>query len=136
MVNGTTDTRIFPARLSALPDIVQFITDVCERHGFAAELRSRICVLVEELFTNTVRHGHRRDTDEPVLVALSAATGRVKVTYEDTAPPHDPFAAPPSSSAADGKLGGVGLLLIAGMSRPEYRYAEGKNRVCLVVDTA
>jgi len=128
-------TRVFPARMSALPAIEQFVAEVCVRGGVARAARFRLSVLVEELFTNTVRHGHARDTDEPVLLGLETAPGRVTLTYEDTAPPHDPFSASSRSAPAD-VVGGVGVRLIAGMSTPEYRYADGKNRIRLAMDTS
>ena len=134
-MSGNRHVGVFSARLSALPQIQQFIADVCARCGLSRESHLRLSLLVEELFTNTVRHGHGRDTDEPVVLVLEAAPGRMTAIYEDTAPPHDPFATPPSPSVEE-KVGGVGLRLIAGMSTPEYRYAEGKNRISLVMQTA
>jgi serine/threonine-protein kinase RsbW len=121
--------------MSALPDIERFIVEVCEACGVARESRFRLAVLIEELFTNTVRHGHAGDTDEPVVLVLQPSPGRMTAIYEDTAPPHDPFATSPSPTV-EGKVGGVGLQLIAGMSRPEYRYANGKNRISLVLHTS
>jgi anti-sigma regulatory factor (Ser/Thr protein kinase) len=135
MESSNPDARVFPARMSALPDIEEFLAGVCARHGIPRDLRSRLSLLVEELFTNTVRHGHGRDSDEPVALALEAAPGRLTVTYEDTAPPHDPFAAPPRSAPGDTQIGGVGLRLIAAMSSPEYRYANGRNQISLVIAT-
>jgi serine/threonine-protein kinase RsbW len=135
MQRADRHTQVFPARMSALPAIEQFVAEVCVRGGIARDARFRLSVLVEELFTNTVRHGHARDTDEPVVLALETAPGRVTLTYEDTAPPHDPFSASPRSTAADA-VGGVGVRLIAGMSTPEYRYTDGKNRIRLAMDTS
>jgi serine/threonine-protein kinase RsbW len=135
METDNRHTRVFPARLSALPEIEQFIADVCMESGLAREPRFRLSLLVEELFTNTVRHGHGRDTDEPVVLVLETAPGRITVIYEDTAPAHDPFAASGPRSPADATVGGVGLLLIAGMSTPEYRYEDGKNRISLAIET-
>jgi anti-sigma regulatory factor (Ser/Thr protein kinase) len=136
METGNRHTRVFPARMSALPEIDEFIADVCVRSGLARESRFRLSVLVEELFTNTVRHGHGRDTDEPVVLVLETVPGRMTAIYEDTAPPHNPFAASSPPSTADANVGGVGVRLIAGMSTPEYRYADGRNRICLVIDAS
>jgi anti-sigma regulatory factor (Ser/Thr protein kinase) len=127
------DVGVFPARLSALPDIEAFLAGASARHGLARDVRMRLSLLVEELFTNTVRHGHGKDTDEPVVVALKPEPGRLTVTYEDTAPPHDPFTPPPRPASDEPRVGGIGLLLIAALSRPEYRYADGRNRISLVI---
>ena len=42
---------------------------VCARQGVAAGDTLRLVLVLEELFTNTVMHGHRRDCDAPVLIA-------------------------------------------------------------------
>jgi serine/threonine-protein kinase RsbW len=129
---------VFPARLSALPDVAAFIAETCAAAGIESYLR--LTLLIEELFTNTVEHGHRRESDEPVHIALDIEPGRIAVTYEDTAPPHDPFAAvePPDEAAGveERPVGGLGLLLVASMARDvQYCRAEGMNRIRLVVDT-
>jgi anti-sigma regulatory factor (Ser/Thr protein kinase) len=46
---------------------------------------------VEELFLNTVKHGHRGGSDAPVWITMEAADGSVSLTYEDRAPPFNPF---------------------------------------------
>ena len=67
--------------------------------------------------------------------STETAPGRMTATYEDTAPPHNPFAAR-APSAAGTAIGGIGLLLVAGMTIPEYRYTAGKNHISLVIGTS
>lgn len=126
----------FPARLSALPDVAAFIAETCRAAGIEADLR--LTLLVEELFTNTIVHGHRRESDERVHLELDVEPGRIGLTYEDTAPPHDPFAGvePPDETAGvdERPVGGLGLLLVAAMARDvEYSRVEGRNRIRLAV---
>jgi anti-sigma regulatory factor (Ser/Thr protein kinase) len=95
-------------------------------------------LLVEELFANTVAHGHGQDSDAPVRIAFDVEPGRVRLLYEDTGPAHDPFASvtPPDDAAEveERPVGGLGVVLIAAMaSDVEYRRADGKNRIALVV---
>ena len=128
---------MFPARLSALPDVAAFIAETCAAAGIQSHLR--LTLLVEELFTNTVVHGHHGESDEPVNIALDIEPGRIAVTYEDTAPPHDPFAAVEAPDEAAGveerPVGGLGILLVAAMAKDvQYCRAEGMNRIRLVVD--
>jgi anti-sigma regulatory factor (Ser/Thr protein kinase) len=138
MESETRNVSVFRARMSALADVEHFVHDVCTRTGVARDLRLKLSLLVEELFTNTVRHGYGRDTDEEIVLAIEASPGRLTLTYEDTAPPHDPFT--PRATAADpstpveAEVGGVGLRLVAGMSRAEYRYADGRNRISLSIE--
>lgn len=130
--------RVFPARLAAVPDVSEFTARAGLAAGFDRDTRLRLALLVEELFTNTVEHGHRGDSEEPVRLAFDAAPGRVALTYEDTAPAYDPFAVVDAPDAAAGveerRVGGLGVILVAAMaSDVEYRRVEGKNRISLVI---
>ena len=131
---------VLPARLSALSGMAAFIAETGARAGVSADLCRKLTLLIEELFTNTVVHGHRGESDEPVRVALETAPGGIALTYEDTAPPHDPFAAvqrPDDATDVDDRpVGGLGVLLVATLARDvEYRRIDGKNHIRLVVIT-
>lgn len=133
--------RVFPARLGRLPDVAAFIVEVCGAAGFDRESGLKLTLLVEELFINTVVHGHRRESDEPVRLAFEVGPRRIALTYEDTAPPHDPFATvmEPDEAAAleDRRVGGLGVLLVAAMASDlTYRHAEGRNRISFVVSAS
>jgi anti-sigma regulatory factor (Ser/Thr protein kinase) len=134
----TSYTRVFPARLTALPQVAAFIAETGAHAGVPAGPCQKLTVLVEELFTNTVVHGHRRESDEPVQVQLEVGPGRFTLTYEDTAPPHDPFASverpDEAADVEERPVGGLGVLLVATLARDvEYRRVEGKNRIRLVM---
>src|SRR5262245_10189582 len=55
----------FPARASELRRISTFLNDFCTRQGVDRQHCLKLNLVVEELFTNTVKHGHRGDTDAP-----------------------------------------------------------------------
>lgn len=130
--------RIFPARRDALPRISTFLAEVCAVAALPREGCLRLTLLVEELFTNTVMHGHGADSDAPVRLECVATVGRIALVFEDTAPPHDPFAAVAAPDAAAGvedrPVGGLGVLLVSSMARQvEYRRVGDKNRISLVI---
>ncbi|MGH7316347.1 MAG: ATP-binding protein, partial [Candidatus Rokuibacteriota bacterium] len=61
--------------------------------------------------------------------------------YEDTGPPHDPFAAvtspDPGAAVEDRPVGGLGVLLVSAMARQvEYRREGDRNRISLVIGAA
>jgi len=88
--------------------------------------------VVEELFTNTVRHGHRGDSDAPVWVSVDAGPSEVHVTYEDTAPAFNPLAYRVQTGEMRGKVGGLGVLLARELAATrDYAYVFGRNRVRL-----
>jgi anti-sigma regulatory factor (Ser/Thr protein kinase) len=139
MEGASHHVHVFPARMSALPDVMAFTARACGAAGFARDACHRLALLVEELFANTVAHGHGEDSDAPVSIAFDVEPGRVRLLYEDTGPAHDPFASvtPPDDAADvdDRPVGGLGVVLIAAMARDvEYRRADGRNRIALVVE--
>lgn len=134
-------SRTFPARRDALPQVDAFLGEVCAAAGLGRETCLRLTLLVEELFTNTVVHGHGADSDAPVRLECEVAPGRVALVYEDTGPAHDPFArvTPPDAGTPieDRPEGGLGVLLVSAMAEQiEYRREGDRNRISLVIATA
>ena len=139
--DASSRARVFPARLSALPEVTAFVAETGADAGVSPGPCQRLALLIEELFTNTVVHGHRGESDAPVRVALEIEPGLVSMTYEDTAPPHDPFAGvqrPDETAGVEERpVGGLGVLLVATLARDvEYRRVDGKNRIRLVMAIA
>lgn len=130
--------RVFRARMDAFPSVRSFIEGVGEAARFGRDDSARLVLLIEELFTNTVLHGHGGDSDAVVHLAFEVAEGRVALAYEDAAPPHDPFATrpppPERPPIEDRPVGGLGVVLVSGMAeRVEYSYAGGRNRIRAVM---
>ena len=132
------DARTWPARMARLPEATAFVESFCESHGLARADALRLTLVVEELFTNTVAHGHGGDCDAPVRIALDATPGHVDLSYEDTAPPFDPVAhladaASELDAAAEQRpIGRVGIALVLRMaSDARYVREDGRNRLHL-----
>jgi serine/threonine-protein kinase RsbW len=125
-------TAVFPARLDALPRLAAFVEETASHAGFGHRDRLRLVLVVEELFTNTVRHGYRGDSDQPVTVSVEIGRDHVRLTYEDAGPAFDPTrstqAAEALSTRAD--AGGHGLRLITGIPS-EVRYSRVGARNCV-----
>ena len=133
-------SRTFPARRDALPQVDAFLGEVCAAAGLRRETCLRLTLLVEELFTNTVVHGHGADSEAPVRLECEVSPGRVALTYEDSGPAHDPFArviAPDAEAGVEERLvGGLGVLLVRAMAQQvEYRRAGDRNLISLVIST-
>jgi len=86
-------SRTFAARLSAFSEVEALLREFALDAGLCHEDSMRLLLIVEELFTNTVRHGHGGDCDAPVDVTLGAAAAHLELAYEDTAPQYDPLEA-------------------------------------------
>ena len=129
---------MIPARLERMRDLRGFLEEFCTASGVATQPCLRLNLVLEELFTNTVRHGHGGDCDAPVWVSLARNAAQVRVTYEDTAPPFNPYARLPDHSPDTTlemrKLGGLGVLLTRGMAASrDYAYVFGRNRIRLAL---
>ena len=121
-------SAMFLARLAELRRIGSFLEGFCAETDLARERCLRLNLVLEELFVNTVHHGHRGDSDAPIWIVLDAQAQAVQVTYEDTAPPFNPFA----YRVEMGKVGGLGVLLTRELAAArEYAYLFGRNRIRL-----
>jgi serine/threonine-protein kinase RsbW/sigma-B regulation protein RsbU (phosphoserine phosphatase) len=99
-----------------------------------SRLAARLRLTIEELFLNTVTHGHGGDTDAPVEVTVHVDVDRVALVYEDTAPPFDPFASveePDASAPVEARpVGRLGVFLITALAdRYGYTRADDRNRI-------
>lgn len=125
---------MFPARLGELHALRSFLEAFCAAAAIGRDGCLRLNLVLEELFTNTVRHGHRGDSEAPVWVSLAEDEERcVTVNYEDTARPFNPFArVSPDTTQEIRKLEGRGLLLLHTLSvERDYAYLFGRNCIRL-----
>ena len=129
---------MFLARLDRLRALREFLESFCADAALGRDPCLRLNLVLEELFTNTVRHGHRGNSDAPVWVTLSAGAEALNLTYEDTAPPFNPYGrppdAPPDTTVKMRKIGGLGVLLTRRLAASrEYAYLYGRNRIRLAL---
>jgi anti-sigma regulatory factor (Ser/Thr protein kinase) len=129
-------TAMFPAKLARLRALREFVDAFCADASVGADHCLRLNLVLEELFTNTVRHGHGGDSEAPVWVILAATPGSLNLTYEDSAPPFNPYGkspdASPDTTLQMRKIGGLGVLLTRKLAASrEYAYLYGRNRIRL-----
>ena len=123
-------SAMFLAQRAELRRIGAFLEGFCTESALARERCLHLNLVLEELFVNTVRHGHRGDCDAPVWITLDAKPDAVQVTYEDTAPAFNPYAHLPEKKP--GKIGGLGVLLTRELAASrDYAYLFGRNRIRL-----
>ena len=134
------DECLVLARLEGLAEAIAFVEAFCADRGVAASDGLRLSLVVEELFTNTVVHGHGGGSDAPVRLVLRADSSHLELSYEDSAPPFDPLEyvarSPVDSTAdvADRPVGQLGIALVVSMAeRVSYVHEDGCNRLQLVL---
>mgnify|MGYP003406525001 CR=1 FL=1 len=131
-------SRTFPAQWRAFEQVKALIAEFGEAAGLGREDRHKLTLIVEELFTNTVTHGHRGDSTAPVQISLEDTAAGVELTYEDSAPQYDPVAASRwtdiESTINERRVGGLGVFLTIGLTNAaDYRFVEGRNRISLTL---
>lgn len=110
-----TDISV-PARSTELPGLLEAIAAQAVELGIAADDAVRLQLIVEELFANTLTHGHHGDSERPVMLSLRRADGISTLHYEDDAPPFD-LSKIGQKFASTAEIGGLGISLIRGMSK-------------------
>jgi serine/threonine-protein kinase RsbW len=134
-VNAVTSRiGMFPSRREAWKGARTLVHDFCDAAGVPREACLRANLVLEELFLNTVTHGHGGGSDAPIWITLTASDGRISFVYEDVAAPFNPFAASTRERldrlARTGREGGLGVILAQGLSASaEYAYLFGRNRI-------
>ncbi len=139
MNHVTTRMGMFQSRLEDLKKARAFIEDFCRGAQIPRDSGLKANLVVEELFLNTVKHGHRGGSEAPVWITLSASGGEISLIYEDRAPPFNPFAAATremlEALAETRREGGLGVILAHGLTATaDYSYIFGRNRIRLTLN--
>jgi serine/threonine-protein kinase RsbW len=120
--------------MDSLAEIRTFIEAACTAAGIGREDCLKIVLIVEELFTNTVTHGYRGESESPVWLAFEPGDAGFTLRYEDAAPPHNPFGEfRPMDTAvliAQQPVGGLGLKLIRSLAQ-DAGYSREGERNCI-----
>ena len=132
----TTRMAMFPSRLQAWKQARGFIEAFCRAAEVPRDTGLKANLVVEELFLNTVKHGHRGGSDAPIWITLTSDGGRISLGYEDCAPPFNPFAPARremlEALAETRREGGLGVILAQGLTAAaDYAYLFGRNRITL-----
>ena len=114
-----------------MAEIRTFVEDACTTAGIGREDCLKLLLIVEELFTNTVTHGYREESESPVWIAFDPCDTGFTLRYEDAAPPHNPFGEyRPLDTAVlivQQPVGGLGLKLIRSLATGAVYSREGER---------
>jgi serine/threonine-protein kinase RsbW len=130
----------FPSRFTSVADISHFVEAFCAGHDVHRDDRLRLTLVLEELVSNTIVHGHGGERDLPIAVSLAKTPIEIIVRYEDSAPAFDVAAALPNETDPleddfDARpVGHLGLHLLAHYAADvAYVRDNGRNRVTLTL---
>jgi anti-sigma regulatory factor (Ser/Thr protein kinase) len=128
-------TLNYPAKINALHAALDDIEQACHAWKIDISLVSRARIVVEELFSNTIKYGYGGECEKPVRLSLKPHP-EFTLTYEDEAPPFNPLvwkakrdeALAPETRPA----GQAGIAMVMGLSaKTSYQRRDGAN--CLTV---
>lgn len=115
------------ARFAELPGLLEAIAGQAAGFGISADDLLRLQLVAEELFTNTITHGHQGDSEHMVGLSLRREDAVLTLRYEDEAPPFD-LTKIPSKTASTVAIGGLGIGLIRGMCKAiRYQRLDQRN---------
>src|SRR5438067_2445178 len=96
--------------------LTEFARTFCSRHRLPDEERSRLLVILDELFTNIVSYGYEGAVGEGhVEVLLSFEADRLVVEFIDDGSPFDPLASNPPDldlPLEERPIGGIGIAIV------------------------
>jgi anti-sigma regulatory factor (Ser/Thr protein kinase) len=122
------------------PRLQAFVDQACNRAGCSPGQRTRVQLVVEELFSNTVKYGQREAVPASVTISVDfAGEHPMTVHYEDDAPQHDAFDQAETEqelklSITKRRVGGLGIVLVRELGKDvSYSWSGGKNRVMFAV---
>jgi len=108
----------FPATMSGLIASLEAIDHMAIAWSLDPALVSRVRLIVEELFSNTIKYGYGEECDRPVRLHFTTDSD-LTLTYEDDAPHFDPTARARESDASimdeDRPEGRAGIAMVLGL---------------------
>ena len=130
--------RCFRAAMSQLTELLVCVRTDCHQSQVELDCICRIELALEELFTNTVRHGYGGDCESPVWLQATHSLAGVCIQYEDAAPAFNPLAyeAQFDQACGDHAPGGLGVNLVRCLANEiTYRRQGDRNVLTLTFAT-
>ena len=120
------------ATTRGLRECLDRIEESCARRNIPRATESRLRVVVEELLSNTIKHGYGGESEQPIRIVLRWSP-RTELVYEDAAPPFYPTAwIPPAVTSSAGAIGQKGIALVLGLAADaHYERLPHGNRITL-----
>ena len=112
------------------------VAEFCREHALDGSVEFDLNLVLEELFTNSVRHGGCAGMPDAARVRLRALPDAIEVVYSDRGDAYNPLDAPQPDLAAplmDRQAGGLGVHLVRQiMSGIHYRRSDDRNELTML----
>ena len=126
---------VIDSQLPELRRAAKLVDEFTAHHGLADEDANAIHVVLDEILSNSIRHGLGGAASHAIAVTLDLSGGEVTIKVEDDGVAYDPTQAPAAvlaTSLDESKEGGYGLTFMRSLTDAiEYRRIDGRNRLVL-----
>ena len=125
------------AEAAELTRLQAFADEFAHQCDLPDDERSRLLIILDELFTNAVTHGHGpHSAGGTIAVALGWRASRLRISFVDDGRPFDPlaFRGPDLAEAREERgIGGLGIHIVRSLvHQARYRREGDRNHLHLV----
>jgi sigma-B regulation protein RsbU (phosphoserine phosphatase) len=128
-------TITLPNDVQKVPELAQFVEEVCEEVGLDMATTMQLNLALEEAVVNVMNYAYPSGVTGNIDIDARANDVRLKFTISDSGSPFDPTAkeeVDTTLSAEERSIGGLGIHLIRQiMDSINYEYVDGKNVLTL-----
>jgi anti-sigma regulatory factor (Ser/Thr protein kinase) len=121
--------------LSELTTLAAFVERYAAAQALPADVAFQINLVLEELVTNCVAHGHPGDAQGTIRLRLERVGDIIEVDLVDEGLAFDPRTAPPpdlDAALEERRVGGLGVFLVRQfVDELDYRREDGRNHLRL-----
>ena len=126
---------VIDSQLSEIRRATDLVGEFRARHGLTEMDADAVGVVLDEVLSNSIRHGLAGAPSHKIAVSLAFSEGEITIEVEDDGVPYDPTKAPAADiggTLEERKTGGLGLAFVRLLTDSvEYRRIDGRNRLVL-----
>jgi anti-sigma regulatory factor (Ser/Thr protein kinase) len=126
---------VIDSQLSEIRRATKLVDEFKAHHGLADNDANAIHVVLDEILSNSIRHGLAGAASHAIAVTLELSGGEIMVEVEDDGVAYDPTQAPApvlAGTLGERQEGGLGLAFVRQLTDSiEYRRIDGRNRLML-----
>jgi len=126
---------VIDSRLSEIRRASELVDEFKARHGLADDDANAIHIVLDEVLSNSIRHGLGGAASHAIAVMLELSDGEITIEVEDDGVAYDPTQAPApvlAGTLEERTEGGLGMTFVRGLTNAiEYQRIDGRNRLVL-----
>ena len=126
---------VIDSQLSEIRRASQLVDEFKARHGLGDEDANALHIVLDEVLSNSIRHGLGGASSHEIAVTLELSEGEIRIEVEDDGVAYDPTQAPAPVLAGtldERTEGGLGVAFVRALTNSiEYGRIAGRNRLVL-----